>query len=354
MRPKKEIGMVLILLGLFFGYVLLEITQRGLADTFANPVFLGQANLLNLTRSIGLFGIFSVAMGIVIITGGIDLSIGSMFALLGVILADLLGPDNMPWPLAIALIILIAMVLGLFHGLLVARARLQPFVVTLCGLLMYRGLARFISHDETVGFGGSTGYELLRTLATGNVLNVPAPFIIFIVVCIVVGIVLHISIYGRYLYAIGRNEEAAIYSGINTKLVVTSAYVLCGFLSGISAILIGFYTNSISPASHGSFFELYAVAACVLGGLSLRGGEGSILGIFIGTAMIQLLRNIVNLQGIESSLEFVVMGGVILVAVSLDQVLAARRRAREARIDVKAPQAEPARAESSTTVGELK
>jgi ribose transport system permease protein len=184
-------------------------------------------------------------------------------------------------------------------------------------------------------------------LATGNVLNVPAPFIIFIVVCIVVGIVLHISIYGRYLYAIGRDEEAAVYSGINTKLMVASAYVLCGFLSGISAILIGFYTNSISPASHGSFFELYAVAACVLGGLSLRGGEGSILGIFIGTAMIQLLRNIVNLQGIESSLEFVVMGGVILVAVSLDQVLAARRRAREARIDVKAPQTEPARAKSS-------
>jgi ribose transport system permease protein len=347
LRPKKEIGMVLILVGLFFGYALLEASQRGFSATFANPVFLGQANLLNLTRSIGLFGIFSVAMGIVIITGGIDLSVGSMFALLGVILADLLGPDNLPWPFAVAIIILLAMTLGLFHGLLVARARLQPFVVTLCGLLMYRGLARFISHDETVGFGGSTGYELLRSLATGTVFNVPAPFIIFILVCVVAGVVLHISVYGRYLYAIGRNEEAAVYSGINTKLVVTSAYVLCSFLAGISAILIGFYTNSISPASHGNFFELYAVAACVLGGCSLRGGEGSILGIFIGTAMIQLLRNIVNLQGIESSLEFVVMGGVILIAVSLDQILAARRRAREARIDVKAPQAAPAPVETS-------
>src|SRR3984893_9010022 len=112
MRPKKEIGMVLILLGLFFGYVLLEITQRGLADTFANPVFLGQANLLNLTRSIGLFGIFSVAMGIVIITGGIDLSIGSMFALLGVILADLLGPDNMALAFVLSLKFFIAMVVG--------------------------------------------------------------------------------------------------------------------------------------------------------------------------------------------------------------------------------------------------
>src|SRR5260370_9034140 len=107
MRPKKEIGMVLILLGLFFGYVLLEITQRGFAATFGDPVFLGQANLLNLTRSIGLFGIFSVAMGIVIITGGIDLSIGSMFALLGFILADLLGPDNMPLPFPISFLIFI-------------------------------------------------------------------------------------------------------------------------------------------------------------------------------------------------------------------------------------------------------
>jgi ribose transport system permease protein len=303
-----------------------------------------------LTRSIGLFGIFSVAMGIVIITGGIDLSVGSMFALLGVILADLLGPYNVPWPLAVSLIILLAMVLGLFHGLLVARARLQPFVVTLCGLLMYRGLARFISHDETVGFGGSTGYELLRSLATANIFNVPAPFIVFLLVCVIAWVVLHISVYGRYLYAIGRNEEAAIYSGINTKAVITSAYILCSFLAGISAILIGFYTNSISPASHGNFFELYAVAACVLGGCSLRGGEGSILGIFIGTAMIQLLRNIVNLQGIESSLEFVVMGGVILIAVSLDQILAARRRAREARIDVKAPQAAGTPAEASAKI----
>ena len=153
-------------------------------------------------------------------------------------------------------------------------------------------------------------------------------------------LVLQGSVYGRYLFAIGWNEEAAIYSGINTKLVTTSAYIPCGFLTGISAILLGFYTNSISPASHGSFFELYAVAACVLGGCSLRGGEGSILGIFIGTAMIQLLRNIDNLQGIDSSLEFVLMGGVILIAVVFDQVLAARRRAAESRLDIKAAPSE--------------
>src|SRR5258707_3414758 len=99
-------------------------------------------------------------------------------------------------------------------------------------------------------------------------------------------LVLHGSVYGRYLFAIGRNEEAAVYSGINTKLVITSAYMLCGFLTGVSAILLGFYTNSISPASHGSFFELYAVAACVLGGGSFCGGEGRVLRSFIGYSLI--------------------------------------------------------------------
>src|SRR5260221_2084809 len=340
--------MVAIFLGLLRGLPVVVLIQPGPADTFANPVFLGQANLLNLPRSIGLFGIFSVAMGVVIITGGIDLSIGSQFSLLGVILVFLLGNYNWQWLLAVLAVLLLCMLLGWFHGLLITRANLQPFVVTLCGLLGYRGLARFISHDQTFGFSGDTTFELLRTLATGSIFNLPAPFIVFVLVCIIMALVLHGSVYGRYLFAIGRNEEAAVYSGINTKLVITSAYMLCGFLTGVSAILLGFYTNSISPASHGSFFELYAVAACVLGGCSLRGGEGSVLGIFIGTAMIQLLRNIVNLQGIDSSLEFVVMGGVILVAVSLDQVRAARRRAREVRIDVKAPQPQPARAESST------
>ncbi|MBV8586755.1 MAG: ABC transporter permease, partial [Verrucomicrobia bacterium] len=199
-----------------------------------------------------------------------------------------------------------------------------------------------------VGFGSNTSYELLRTLATGSVFNLPAAFILFLIVSLVMGVVLHRSVYGRYLYAIGRNEEAALYSGINTKWVVTSAYVLCALLAGIAAILLGFYTNSISPASHGNFFELYAVAAAVLGGCSLRGGEGSVLGIFIGTAMIQLLRNIVNLQGIDSSLEFVVMGGVILMAVSVDQFLALRRRAREARIDIKA-EGEPASSGGTVT-----
>jgi ribose transport system permease protein len=154
------------------------------------------------------------------------------------------------------------------------------------------------------------------------------PFVILVLVSVITGILLHRSVYGRYLFAVGRNEEAARYSGINTKIVITSAYVLSGLLAGISAILLAFYTNSVSPSSHGNFFELYGIAAAVLGGCSLRGGEGSIIGILIGTALLQVLQNLVNLLGIPSSLNFAVMGAVILIGVIADQVL--KRRAAKA------------------------
>ena len=124
--------------------------------------------------------------------------------------------------------------------------------------------------------------------------------------------------------AVGRNEEAARYSGINSKAIITSAYVISAGLTGVASILLSFYTNSISPSSHGNFYELYAIAAAVLGGCSLRGGEGSIIGILIGTALLQVLRNLVNLLGIPPSLDFAVMGAVILIGVIADQILKQR------------------------------
>jgi ribose transport system permease protein len=136
--------------------------------------------------------------------------------------------------------------------------------------------------------------------------------------------VLHRSVFGRYLYAVGKNEEAARYSGIRANYVVISAYIICGGLTAFSAILIAMYTRSISPAVHGSFYELYAIAAAVLGGCSLRGGEGSIIGVVLGTVLLQILQNLVNLLGIPSSLNFAVMGTVILIGVLADQYLLQR------------------------------
>lgn len=280
-----------------------------------------------MARLIGAYGIFSIGLGIVIITGGIDLSVGSVFALLGVLLSMMLTEWGWPAALSVVAIIGIAMSLGAIHGLLITKLNIQPFIVTLCGLLFYRGLARFIANDETKGFGSAAGFEWLRDLATGSLFGVPTPFVLLVLISIVMWIVLHRSVYGRYLFAVGRNEMAARYSGISSWRIIASAYVILGLLAGIAAIVFAFYTNSVSPSSHGNFFELYGIAAAVLGGCSLRGGEGSIIGILIGAALLQVLQNLVNLLGIPSSLNFAVMGAVILMGVIADQIFQ-RRAAR--------------------------
>jgi ribose transport system permease protein len=295
--------------------------------TALNPRFLSPANLQNTARLIGAFGIFSLGLGLVIITGGIDLSVGSSFALLGVLLSIMLTEWHLPWPIAVLAIVVLAALVGVVHGLLITRLRLQPFVVTLCGLLVYRGLARFIADDETKGFGDAAGFRTLQHLMTGSLFGVPTPFVAMALIGAVMWVVLHRSVYGRHLFATGRNETAARFSGIDVRRVIVSTYVILGVLTGISAIFFAFYTNSISPSSHGSFFELYGIAAAVLGGCSLRGGEGSIVGILLGTTLLQVLQNLVNLLGIPSSLNFAVMGGVILVGVVGDQLLQ-RRAAR--------------------------
>ena len=313
---KKELATLLLLV------VLCAIV------TALNPRFLSASNLQNTARLIGAFGIFSLGLGLVIITGGIDLSVGSAFALMGVLLSIMLTAWHIAWPMAVLITLALGALLGWLHGLLITRLGLQPFIVTLCGLLLYRGLARFIADDETKGFGDSVGFETLQRLATGSLFHVPTPFVLLAVISVVMWVVLHRSVYGRHLFATGRNETAARYSGVNTRRVVVGAYVILGALTGVSAIVFAFYTNSISPSSHGNFFELYGIAAAVLGGCSLRGGEGSLIGVILGTVLLQELQNLVNLLGIPSSLNFAVMGGVILIGVLVDQqwgVFRARR-----------------------------
>ena len=317
---KKELGTFVLL-------VILCIVV-----SILNPRFLAGANLQNMARLIGAYGIFSIGLGLVIITGGIDLSVGSIFALLGVLLSMMLTEWGWGAIIAVPAVIAIAVALGSLNGLLITRLGLQPFIVTLCGLLFYRGLARFIAKDETKGFGSAEGFEGLRDLATGSLFGMPTPFVLLVIISLVMWVVLHRSVYGRYLFAVGRNEEAARYSGINSRLIITCAYIIGGATAGIAAIIFAFYTNSISPSSHGNFFELYGIAAAVLGGCSLRGGEGSIIGILIGTALLQVLQNLVNLLGVPSSLNFAVMGAVILIGVMGDQLL--KRRAAKSKLAI--------------------
>ena len=327
---KKEIGIFALLV------VLCGVTG------FENPRFFSHENLINTANLIGLFGIFSIGVGLVIITGGIDLSIGSMIALNGMLLVIALTDWHLPWPLAVLFALAVPMLLGLAHGVLITKFKMQPFIVTLCGLLLYRGIARFIASDTTKGFGEAEGFKTLQWLASGKFpppppitppnmppspppwwssnVGLPMPFIFLIIIAVIMWVVLHRSVYGRYLFAVGRNEEATRFSGVNTRVIIAGSYVVAGLLTGISGILFAFYTNSVTPSTHGNFYELYGIAAAVLGGCSLRGGEGSIIGILIGTALLLVLQNLVNLLGIPSSLNFAVMGAVVLIGVLADQL----------------------------------
>ena len=313
---KKDLGLLVLILVV------------GAAVALINPRFLSPINLSNTANLIGLFGLFSIAQAFVIITGGIELSVGSVIALLGVIFVDLIANVGVHWSLAIVIVLAIGVAMGAVHGFLVTKLRMQPFVVTLCGLLIYRGIARFYTEDATAGFAFGQNFPTLEWLTAGRSFGVPHSLIAFVIVALAMAVVLHRTVFGRYLFAVGKNEEAARYSGIPTQRVIVSAYVICIALTALAAIFIAMYTRSISPASHGSFYELYAIAAAVLGGCSLRGGEGSILGVVLGTVLLQVLQNLVNLLGIPSSLNFAVIGGVILVGVLADQQFTRYRQSR--------------------------
>jgi ribose transport system permease protein len=312
------------------------------ATAIMNPKFMNAYNLQNTIRWSSLFAIISIGVAFVIMTGGIDLSIGSTIGLTGTLLAYLLTSKGFGVPAALGIVLLVSLCIGLAHGLLITRLRLQPFVVTLCGLLIYRGLARYITNDQTLGF--SDKYNPLRYLSIGQPfsipipgmdfpLAIPMPFLIMIGLGCIAGVFLNHTIYGRYLLALGRNEQATRFSGINTDRMTILAYVVCSLLAGLGGVLFSLDVNSIQPSGLGEFFELYAIAAAVLGGCSLRGGEGTILGVIIGAAVMRVLYNAINILGIPTQLEFAIIGIVILGGVVTDELIkryVTRRRAVKA------------------------
>ena len=317
---KKILGILGLLLAIFVVTWIVE------------PKFVSAYNLQNIIRWTSLFGIISIGVAFVIITGGIDLSIGSLIGLVGCLLPMLLAAGYPP-VIALLAVVVLSLAIGLMHGLLITRLGLQPFVVTLCGLLFYRGFARWLTHDQVQGFGSS--YEGLRQLAIGKVslgggFALPIPFFLLVLTGVLAALFLNRTIWGRYLLALGRNEVAARYSGIQIERMKILAYVLCSGTAGLGGILFALDVNSVQPAAHGNFYELYAIAAAVLGGCSLRGGEGSILGVVIGAAVMRLLYNAINVSGIPTQLEFAIIGAVILAGVIADELIrrvAGRRRA---------------------------
>ena len=297
-----------------------------IATALASDSFLSGYNLENLVRRTALFGIIGIGVAFVIVTGGIDLSIGSVVCLIGCGLPWLLTTQHWPLPAALLTVAALSLGLGLMHGLLITKLKIQPFVVTLCGLLLYRGIARGFTNDQTVGFG--TDFKSLRTLATGQIpipfihgFAIPAPWIFLLVVAVLGAIFLNRTIYGRYMLALGRNEEAARYSGIATDRMTILAYVICSGLAGLGGMLFVLDVNSAQPVDFGNFYELYAIAAAVLGGCSLRGGEGTILGVIIGAALMQVLRNMITLVTTRGNIEFAIIGAVILFGVIADELV---------------------------------
>jgi len=215
----------------------------------------------------------------------------------------------------------------------VTRLRLQPFLVTLCGLLLYRGIARWMTGDQSQGFLGE--FDAVRSIALAKfpigleAYRLPATVIPLVVLSTLIAVFLHRTVAGRWLLATGRNEAAARYSGIPTARLVTGAYVACSLIAGIGGMLFIFDIGSAQPSDFGNFYELYAIAAAVLGGCSLRGGEASVVGVVLGAATLQVLRTAIILLGLSSQLEFAVIGAVLLVGVSADELVRrhhARRR----------------------------
>jgi ribose transport system permease protein len=243
-------------------------------------------------------------------------------------------------PVAILVVLLVATGLGLIHGLLVTKVKLQPFVVTLCALLIYRGVSRWLTNDNPAGFGELQ--EVLGPVASGRVgllfrgqemvFGIPIPFFLLTAIGVVASVFLGRTIWGRYLLALGRNEEAARFSGINTGRITLMAYVICTVLAALGGMLFALDSTSVSPSSFGNSYELYAIAAAVLGGCSLRGGEGSILGVVIGTAVMQVLNNLITLLKLPQQHETTIIGAVILIGVIADEIVrrsAARRRLKQ-------------------------
>jgi len=326
MQTKKTLGITLLLA------VICVLTA------IASDSFLSGYNLENLIRRTALFGIISIGVAFVILTGGIDLSVGSVICLVGCGLPWLLTTHQWPLPAALLAVAAVSVGIGLFHGLLITRLRIQPFIVTLCGLLLYRGIARGFTGDQTVGFG--TEFKGLRALATGQVklpfvdgFALPAPCLFLLAIALLAALFLNRTIHGRYLLALGRSEEAARYSGINTGRMTVLAYVISSTLAGFGGVLFVLDVNSAQPVDFGNFYELYAIAAAVLGGCSLRGGEGTIFGVIIGAALMQVLRNTITLTTRHHNMEFAIIGAVILAGVIADELMKryhVRRRAARA------------------------
>jgi len=318
-RFQSLLGLVLVLVG----GIIFSPERNG------EILFLSADNLANIVRSVSETGIIAVGMTFVIIAGGIDLSVGAVLGLSGVLVARLMIDWNYGTAVAIVIVLIAGLLFGVFQGLVSNYLRIQAFIVTLAGLQLARGLARIISGDKfiNISFGNGrkqapSSFSVLGDRIFGGVLPVSA--LIFLGVGIIGSIVLNTTRFGRHVFAVGGNERAARLSGINVRYVKIVTFAICGVTAALSGILDAGQLAFANPDS-GTGYELTAIAAVVIGGTSLFGGEGTVVGTLAGALLLGSLNNILQLNNINANLQLIVTATIIVLAAAL-QHLASRRR----------------------------
>ena len=279
------------------------------------PRFLTVANLMNIGTQVSINALLAFGVTFVIITGGIDLSLGSMVAVTGVVAASFAHPDTYPVVVPVLVGLFAGLVLGAFNGLVITRSKVPPFIVTLGTMTIGRGLALILSKGRPV----SNLSDSFNFIGGGQIFGIPFPIIILILAFIVCSVILQKTILGRYMYAVGGNEQAARASGIRVSNVKMWVYTICGVLSAMGGILLTSRITTGQPNA-GAGFELDAIAAAIIGGTSTSGGTGTMTGTLIGALLIGVISNGLDLLNVTSYYQQVVMGVIIIGAVVLDSL----------------------------------
>lgn len=283
--------------------------------TILNPSFMTTDNVLNILRQVSISALIAFGMTFVILTGGIDLSVGSTLALTGAVAATMLASGIDP-VLTMLAALLLGAVLGAINGVIIAKGKVAPFIATLATMTIYRGLTLVYTDGRPVS---DLGNEItFQMLGKGYFFGIPVPVCTMILAFIALYVIMHKTTFGRRVYAVGGNEAASKLSGINVDRIKIAVYSLTGMLAALSALILTSRLNSAQPTA-GTSYELDAIAAVVLGGTSLTGGKGWIFGTLVGALIIGVLNNGLNLIGVSSFFQQVVKGIVILIAVLIDR-----------------------------------
>lgn len=307
-KNKEMLSKMKPLIGLIVFSVIISILS---------PRFLTSSNLLNVFRQTSINAIIAAGMTFVILTAGIDLSVGSILGFSGAVAAKMLVSGNNIF-VSILVAIVIGAIAGIFNGIVITKGKVQPFIATLATMILLRGATLVFTNGKPIAVVGENISKIFRWIGTGKILTIPVPVIIMIIIFAVCYYILTQTSFGRHIYAVGGNEEASLLSGVNTDRVKIMAYTISGILAAIAGIIVASRLSSAQPTA-GEGYELDAIAAVVLGGTSLVGGQGTVIGTIIGALIIGILNNALNLMDVQSYYQMIAKALVILAAVLLDR-----------------------------------